>query len=147
MAKKQATNQDSVILKLQEQIEKKEQELLNISKPVWKTNNNLEVFGGRYNLHIQSVEALVLLFSYIINIFKNLEESYELLEIRNTELKYNGYTYSDYFHDISLHIAIKNKRIKEEQIANLKKRLNNLLSDELKTKLELEAINKALETM
>lgn len=146
MGKKLAIN-DQVVLKLQEQIKTKEQELLTISKPSWKTNNNLEVYGVRYNLHVQSVESLTLLFSYLIGIFRNLEESYEILQVRNKEVKYNGYTYAEYFHDISLHIAIKDKRVKEEQLNKLKERVSSLLSDELKAKLELDAINEELKNI
>jgi len=146
MGKKLAIN-DQVVLKLQEQIKIKEQELLKISKPSWKTNNNLEVYGVRYNLHVQSIESLSLLFSYLIGIFRNLNEAYELLQISSASLKYNEYTYAEWYHDISLHIAIKDKRIKEQQLNKLKERVASLLSDELKAKIELDAINEELKNI
>ena len=145
MAKKQI-NTDDIVLKLKEQVEFKEKELSVIKRPTFKTNNNLELYGTRYNLNVQTIDSLVYLCSNIINIFDNLNKAKELLNT-TTECIYGGYTYEDWIEDFKLHILIKDRRNKEESLNKLKARLESLVSEELKTKIALDEITKDLNNL
>ena len=145
MAKKQI-NTDDIVLKLKEQVEFKEKELSVIKRPTFKTNNNLELYGVRYNLNVQTIDSLVYLCSNVINIFDNLNKARELLNT-TTECTYGGYSYEEWIEDFKLHILIKDRRNKEESLNKLKARLESLVSEELKTKIALDEITKDLNNL
>lgn len=145
MAKKQI-NTDDIVLKLKELVEFKEKELSVLKRPSFKTNNNLELYGTRYNLNVQTIDSLLYLTSNVINIFDNLNKAKELFGI-TAESTYGGFTYEEWIEDFKLHILIKDRRNKEESLNKLKARLEGLVSEELKTKIALEEISKDLNNL
>jgi len=61
------------------------------------------------------------------------------------EFKYSTFTYDEWAHDIDLKIGKILISEKKTYLATLEERLNKIMSPELKAKLELEEIEKALQ--
>ena len=123
---------DKKIMALKEKIEIKKQ-FLKENKPVFtlKTNCIFTLFGQKHNLHTLSDFELKLLF----NIFNQIGNPDTTLE--NIPLK-------DWMTDI---MTIQVKKDYDTQSQNLKKleaKLDALISDETKTKLEIDELEKLI---
>lgn len=122
---------DKKVMQLKDKLEKRKFELKN--KPVFnpKTNCIFTMFGQKYNLHVMNGFELSMIFSWL----KNLNNENMLLE---------GFEVKDWMTDI-MNIMVKNDYINQEnEIKKLEKRLDNLISDDAKTEIEIEKLSKII---
>lgn len=132
---------DERILKLQEQIEKAEEEALKLKKASYITNCIILIDSEKYNLHVLNEEALIMLLIKI----NNYKLSAIDLGIDLDKVKFGAYSLSEWIEDIKTRINIEknNKHLKE--LREAKETLNSLLSKDKKTEMKLAEIEKLLE--
>lgn len=132
---------DERILKLQEQIEKAEEEALKLKKASYITNCIILIDSEKYNLHVLNEEALIMLLIKI----NNYKLSAIDLGIDLDKVKFGAYSLSEWVEDIKTRINIEknNKHLKE--LREAKETLNSLLSKDKKTEMKLAEIEKLLE--
>lgn len=143
MAKKQNSS-DTLILQLQEKIDKQQSELNAISKPNWKTNCSFNYNNVRQNLHVIDAATCITLCADIFNWKQHLSSAYDWLETEKKELVIQGYSHLDWLHDLKLRFEILKKREKEEKLKKLLVELEDLLSHEKKVELRLSKIAESL---
>jgi hypothetical protein len=138
---------DAKILKLQKEVEAKREELKTLKKkPVWKTNATIVIGSTRYNLNvIKEVECSKIL-SYLIASKKNTEKANKILGIE-TPIKFDGFTYSDWEHDLVLRCDILKIKQKEDQLKHIESVLEQRLSEDAKAEKDITAVMDALKNM
>jgi hypothetical protein len=128
---------DKKILDLKSVIESKKSKLKKISFTP-STNCSLELDDTRYNLHTLGVEALTLLLiklnSYILS----------MKSLKIDTLNISGYSVNDWVTDIQLKLDIIAQKEEENKLKALESKLAALLSNDKKTELELDSIEKLL---
>lgn len=110
-------------------------------KPAWKTNCNLTAGGKTVSLHVEtSVGVLVTAAGFLLAKETEYRAGTETLGVEPTAFRWDGYTLSEWLDDIKARVAKLTLTAKRERLAGLEKRLNAVVSPELRAQLELEAI-------
>lgn len=125
-------NNDKKIFELKKKLERKKIDLGK--KPVvqFKTNCIFSLFGVNYNLHAMNEFELGILMGWL----KNL----------NPETKMNSnFTVDDYVFDISGKMILIDYNRKIKEINNLESKLDDLISSETKTSIEIDKLAKQIE--
>ena len=104
-------NNDERILKLQEQIEKAEEEALKLKKVSYITNCIIIIDSEKYNLHVLDEDALVMLLIKI----NGYKLSAQDLKLDLDNIKFGNYKLSEWMEDIQTRIKVEknNKHLKE----------------------------------
>lgn len=136
---------DETIKKLFNVIQTKKAEIEKLDKPNWVTNCAFPLKNGaNLNLHtVSDPEKIVEVYASIISDEKSFDEANKDLSC-NYNYKIGGYTSSEWKSDLKTRfdkLQIKNK---QAELASLEKRLDGLVSPEMKRQLELEEIEKML---
>ncbi len=133
-------NNDEKILKLQEQIEKAEEEALALKKASYITNCIIVIDSEKYNLHVLDEEALTMLLIKI----NGYKLSAQDLKLDLDEIRFGKYKLVEWMEDVQTRIKIEknNKYLKE--LKEAKETLNSLLSKDKKTEMKLAEIEKLL---
>lgn len=132
------THNDEVILTLKEDIKKKK-EVLKEFKFQPKTNLVLPLNGKKYNLNVIGKFELLYLTSQLLNVVNTLDT----LEIKD-DIDIENYPIEDWIEDLKgKYIVLKNK-MELKKLVEIESRLDNLISSDLKTNLELEDIKKIM---
>lgn len=129
---------DELVLQLQEKLAVKEKELKESSfrfSP--KTNCRLVIFDIGYNLNVLQKPKLIELLSYL-NSQKEGLKSFDPMLLKN--FKIEGFHVDEWIEDIVSRIQILEQKDKESEYKKVKAKLDNLLSNEKKTELELNVI-------
>lgn len=133
-------NNDERILKLQEQIEKAEEEALKLKKVSYITNCIIIIDSEKYNLHVLDEESLTMLLIKV--------NGYKLsaldLGLTPEDVKFGAYKLPEWIEDITTRIKVEknNKHLKE--LKDAKETLNSLLSKDKKTEMKIAEIEKLL---
>ena len=133
-------NYDEKILKLQEQIEKAEEESLKLKKVTYITNCIIVVDSEKYNLHVLDEDSLIRLLVKL----NNYKLSAVDLGIDLNKVKFGTYVLEDWMEDVKTRIKVEknNKHLKE--LKEAKETLNSLLSKDKKTEMKLKEIEELL---
>jgi len=138
---------DEKINKLLKDVETKKAEIKFLENPKYKTNLSLvmEPFSTVINLNVLDIRSLLNIKAYL----SLLNEQYTKLGAESLgafykDFVYSGFTYKEWEHDIDLRIGKILISEKRRHLATLEERLNKIMSPELKARLELEEIEKAL---
>jgi hypothetical protein len=136
-----ADKADEKIKKLFAVVQAKKAEIEKLKNPTWVTNCNFEMHNGReINLHtVPTVEKLVEILATLLSTGKVYEEAAGELGVE-TEFKWGGYTIEEWKTDL---ITRKDKiqvADKKKKLAELERKLDALVSPEMKRELELQAI-------
>jgi hypothetical protein len=134
---------DSEIFQIKEKIFQKKKELESISKPQWKTNCNIEIFGKKQNLHVSTMGDCHTILSFLLTMQEKSEEASSILGYDDTPF-YMGYPLADWIHDVTMRGKILNKKRMEEKFVILNSKLDALLSDDAKREIEIKEIKKLL---
>ena len=129
-----AQKNDDRIMQLKQQIKQKKEELTKCSSrfiPV--TNCLLHVDGEMYNLHVLADEFLLVK----LNAWKHSAED---LGLNPDTVKVSGYSLSEWIDDVRQVIEVKRYKEEKKKLEKLEKQLNDLLSDDKKTELEIDNI-------
>jgi hypothetical protein len=139
---------DEKINKLLKEVETRKAEIKSLENPRYRTNLTLtmEPFSTAINLNVLDIRGLLNIKAYLAG----LNEQYNKLDISSLgnvykEFKYSSFSYTDWEHDIDLKIGKILILEKKRYLSTLEDRLNKIMSPELKAKLELEEIEKALQ--
>ena len=132
-----ATKNDERIIELKKQIEEKKNELGKQPRFTPITTCLFDREGCRVNIHtltsIKDINAMLVFFNtYVI--------SAKDLEIDCAEVELGGFSVLDWMADLQSKKAVVEYAKKKEQLTQLEKKLDKLLSDDKKTELEIDAI-------
>jgi hypothetical protein len=138
---------DAVTLKLIEEVKRRRAEIKSLSSPN-KTNCVFAYQEGdmskALNLHVCDEDTLI-----AITTFLQLRESFhlkscELLGLDPREFTHQGYTTESWYHDLRNRVGKINKAKLEAKLKLLEERLDKVISPELRTAMEIEAIQKEM---
>lgn len=140
---------DDKTLELIKLIEEQKKEIAKIERPVRKTNGSFIRFAGCPPINInveQDIAVLIDVAAFLFAVQSNYDNvAQNLIKIDNPpEYKHQGFTLSDWIHDIDMRIKKLQINSKKDRLEKLEARLNNIISPELKAKMELESIEKEL---
>ena len=132
-----ATKNDERILELKKQLEEKKSELGKQPRFAPITTCLFDREGCRVNIHtltsIKDINAMLVFFNtYVI--------SAKDLEIDCAEVELDGFSVLDWMEDLKSKKSVIEYTKKKEQLTQLEKKLDKLLSDDKKTELEIDAI-------
>jgi len=135
---------DAKILTLRKKIQEKKSNVVKI-KFVPVTNCSIELDGVRHNISVLNQHQLMLLLiklnSYKLSItdleVSNVDRPYGQL-LKNISI--SGYTIQEWITDIKLKLDVLLQNVVENDLKELEKKLNTLLSEDKKTELELANI-------
>lgn len=134
---------DSKIVELFDvvQARKKEVEAAEASvKKSWKTNCSFSVPWQQQPINIQTAGVEIL--CHIAGYISTIQHGIALFELKTDAI--NGFPASDWVEDCKKRIAMIDIRAKKEELQNLEKRLNAIVSPEQRREMELQAIADAL---
>ena len=140
-------NQDEQVMALMTEVNKREAEIKQAERPNWKTNCSFNFAQGKpINLHVESdVKMLATVVCFLQTLEKGYGQACETLGIDLAgDITWDGFAMKDWIHDIRLRVNKIQIQDKKKKLATLKKRLDKIVSPELKAKMELEAISKEL---
>lgn len=131
---------DEKILALRKQIENKKEELKKAVRFNPITNCSIELGGTRYNINTLTQEQLVILLVEL-NMYKL---SVDDLGIDKDTFMISGYIIDEWMTDIKCKLENLNQRTEQNKLKQLESKLTKMLSEEKKTELEIDEIEKLL---
>lgn len=140
---------DNKTLSLIEEVQKRKKDLQKLEKHTWQTNCFCSYEGTKANINIRVIDDISLLikiYGYILAKQTEYQQSVTALGISQVEFPFlfSGYTVESWKKDIQAVISAIVKNKKEKELSELEKRLEGLISTDLKTQIELEEIEKTL---
>lgn len=128
---------DDRILTLKKQIEDKKKELGKQPRFSPVTTCMFTYNGNRVNIHtlttVNDINAMLVYF----NIYAMSAEN---LGIDLEDVRFDGFSVSDWMEDLRAKKAVVEYTAKKSQLGAMEKKLDKLLSDDKKTELEIDAI-------
>ena len=148
-----ATKTDEKVQKLFEIVQKKKLELEKLTrteKRSWITNCSFawDENNASSRINIQVVNEPKVLIKALAKLelqAKAEQEAAEKLGVENYKFEWLSYTLDEWTTDFQTRLAKIESSKKKTEFNDLEKRLNSLISPELKAELELQEIEKALE--
>ena len=128
-------NNDIKILELKNKIEDKRSNIKELKRFNHITNCILILRGESYNLNVQDKQQLINLLVELNSLYL----SYKNLDIED-EYLLNGFNLEDWISDIKQKIDIINIKAETKKLNDLETKLNNMLSKDKKTEMELNDI-------
>lgn len=127
---------DKKILDLKKIVDLKKQELDKMKKTYRNlTNCMITIFGMKYNINVLTKDELYLLLEHLKAIYSGLN---------NKEFKISSFNITSWISDIEHKITTFEIKGKEEELEKMEIKLNDLLSEDTRTNIELEALEAAL---
>lgn len=125
--------------KLLKVIEETEQALVKPEVNL-RTNCTLEIFGCKKNLHVCNTDDLILLKVQINMLIMSAND----MEIHPLDVKISGFSLSDWMADIDAKIEMAKYKKKKSDLDKMKKKLNDLLSEDRRNEIQLDIIESTL---
>lgn len=153
MAEDKKTKTDQKVLDLIAQVAKQKSEIAKIDRPNWKTNCMFSFLRSRVamdpnviNLHVESdIRVLAEIAGFLHAELINHAKGCDLLGVSlGTQFLWRGYSCDDWLSDLRARVAKIQIGEKRKKLEALEKRLDAVISPELRAELELEAIAKEL---
>lgn len=136
---------DSKTLALIKLVEQKRKEIKQAESPKWKTNLSIPYMSRNVNLNVESdVNNLASIVGYLLIMEECHNRGCKELGLE-LDYVYNGFSVQDWISDIKHRINKIQINEKRAQLDVLEKRLNNVISPELRAQMELDAIATELE--
>jgi hypothetical protein len=146
---------DEATLKLIKEVQKRKAEIEKVKKPNWQTNCSFtyadksagQSGSSAINLHVCSdLSVLLNIAAFLSERAKTVKEAAKLLEVDSPPtFQWNGYPVQEWIDDLKMRVAQIQIKKKEDKLAQLEKRLNKIVSPELRAEMELEAIQAELD--
>lgn len=140
---------DEKVKTLIELVKTKKAEIKEAERPNWKTNCafRFDPSSARvYNIQVETdTDFFVSALAALIRGKETCEAAAKKLGV-TYKYSWLGYSYEDWESDIKSRLSRINISQKKKELEKIEKRLDGLISSELRTKMELEEISKALET-
>lgn len=148
---KSKNSADQQTLNLIEEVKRRRAEIEEIKNPSWKTNCSFPWNERKREdtlvLHqITDIGTLIKIAAFLMSAEENYIKAHCLLGRPDVAPKFtwNGFSLEDWLCDIKFRIDKLNLSAKQDKLDALEARLNAIISPELKTRLELEAITNEL---
>lgn len=128
---------DEKILELKAKIDEKRKKIgtLERHKFVPETNCSIEIDGARYNLHAASKSNLVFLLCKL----QSLKDAAKVYHCES-QLVISGYNIQTWIDDVLSRLKSLDYSSNMKRLKSLEDRLDSMLSDDMKTELELQEI-------
>ena len=143
-----ATKNDKVVQELFAKVQEKKKEITKAEKPNWNTNCSfgfVKESSQRCNIQtISDIDDLIEIFAFLVDKSAAFDKACSLLEVKDRTFKWLGFTLEEWQTDIRTRITRIQITKKKQELESLEKRLDSLVSPELRAELELKAISEAL---
>jgi hypothetical protein len=140
-------NMDAKVQQLFEVVQEKKKEIEDLKSPAWETNCSFgfnKESSSRINLHTQTkISTFVEILAFLMEKKASHDKACQELEV-DVEFKWLGYPYEGWLADIKTRMAKVQISSKKEELEILEKKLNTLVSPEMRRKMELEEIENLL---
>jgi len=145
MAKK---SQDKVVAQLLQEVKQKKSEIEISDRLHYKTNMSLPLDSAglvRKNLQVESdVDVLASLLGFLSQQYDQFNTGRKALGLPEKQFKWFGFTYQEWLGDIKTRVTKIQVSTKKKELDILEKRLDSLVSKDLRDQMELEEIMKEL---
>lgn len=141
---------DSQVQALIKLVQEKKGEIQDAEKPQWITNCAFSYIPGekvRNIATVTSIHELVDMLAFLLNKQDYFIDAAKELGIASKTFKWLGYSVSEWLHDFTLRINKININVKRKELEKLEKRLDEIISPELKRKMEIEKITNELKNV
>jgi len=142
-----ATTQDKKVQQLFEIVQKKKAEIAKAEKPSWQTNCSfgyMKDSSQRWNIQtLTNKEDLIEILAFLIDRASAYQLACETLKTES-EFKWMGYSLDEWKSDIQTRLNKIEISKKKQELETFEKRLDTLVSPEMRAELELAAIEKEL---
>lgn len=144
-----AKKMDEKTLSLIKEVNKRKAEIASLERPNWKTNCSFSYIEDKIvypiNIHVESsVMKLVSMAGFLVERKNAYKEAEKFLGLEAPEFSWMGFSVEDWISDIKTRIDKIQIADKRKKLDTLESRLNQIVSPELRAKLELEAIEAEL---
>jgi len=140
-----AKKNDALVGQLLKKVEEKKAQIQKIKNPSFKTNLSLPIDGTstRINLNVASPE---LLFRILVDLETRIEKSSGVAEKYDLvfDNAWHGFTLEDWRDDVVLKIRQNQAQRQVNELREVEKKLNSLMSEDKRTNLELEKLSELL---
>lgn len=133
-------NQDQTILELIQKVKEQKELISKTERSSWATSCQF----GSTNIHTADRDKIVEIAARICGERRNMKEAAKLLDAK-FEPTFFGFSFEDCISDLKTRLSKIKLVAEKKKLADLETRLNGLMSSDLKTKLEIEKIQKELE--
>lgn len=140
---------DQRTLALIQEVQRRKAEIARIERPQWKTNCSF-VFpesgsNQAINLHVESdLRKLISLAGFIMRQHEAYRDAAQELGVEVPPFLIQGYSEEHWLSDLKMRIAKLQIATKRNALEALETRLNSLISPQLRSELELQAIEAEL---
>lgn len=145
--KEKVETDDDKTLKLIDEVRRRKIEIAKLGKQIpWNTNcsfsYSVDGAAPRINLHTaQDVRQLVLIAGFLWEKHNSYNQMIAQLTLETrVEFEWQGFSYADWVADINSRISQLELSTKKAKLEALEKRLQAVISPELRRKMELEEI-------
>lgn len=137
---------DEQVKQLMAQVEIKKSALGARPKAVLTTNGLLKLSDKEHvNLNtLNDIEEVIKAYANVLSNFEAMIASASALGVTDYQYKFSGYTLEEWFSDFQFRVYQINWSKKDKELSNLTKKLESLVSEDLKTENELASIMDAL---
>lgn len=163
MTEKPATDRDEVVVKLLAKVREEKAAIEKANRPQYVTNCSFSISdqilgnflcndslgpkNSRINLHtVQSVDVLVRMAGFLVVSEDIYQKGYRALGLEDPvpEFIWDGFPSRLWIEDIKMRLGKIQVGSREKKLADLEARLAKLISPEMRTRIELEEIQKEL---
>ena len=139
---------DVRVQKLIEEVKKRKDSISKTEKATWITNGSFRCFEnsteGSFNLQTVTNEVvLAKALAFLIDREGSFKEACKRLDVKGSFV-WLGYSVSDWESDFKTRLAKVRLNSEKKKLATLEKQLESLMSDDLKTDMQLAEIEKML---
>ena len=143
------TKNDERVAKLIKEVNKRKESISKTERAKWLTNGSFRYSehyaDGSFNLQVvQDENVLVKALAFLLTWMGNYEEAASRLNVDCEEVKWMGFTVEEWQTDFETRLAKIRLTAEKKKLAALEAQLNSLMSDELKTDLQLQEIEALL---
>jgi len=143
-----ANKQDARVQKLIKAVQKRKEAISKTERAIWITNGSFryaeDSTQGTFNLQvIADVTVLAKALAFLIGKEQNIKEACDRLNIKG-DFKWLGYTVKEWQEDFQTRVNKINIATDKKQLAVLEKQLESLMSEDLKTDMQLAEIEALL---
>lgn len=147
--KKKVLSHDEMVQELYEKVQIKKGQIAQAAKPNWQTSCSFgysaDSANGRIDIKtISDTRKLQDIMGFLLDREENSQRGATALGLPVDTFKWLGFTVDEWKSDLITRVTQILLTTKKAELAKLESRLENLISPELKAKLELEAIKDLL---
>lgn len=139
-----ASQNDAKIQAMLKQIETKKKEVSKIERFVPETSMTIDVAGTRYNLNtVTDTAKFIEITAHLISQKTNWDAANKILGT-TIEFSSGGFSLEQWVSDIQGRLKQVSLRQKKQAISEMEKKLESLMSNDLRTELELSKLEELI---